>query len=97
MKTKYTNQRFISGLLVLLSVTSLALLLLQFRTPAVGRSGVAELLKSGTTVPDMYALFSTGAFSRAACGPGYLLVSLSLIALLSLQSFHSSRQPEDTR
>ena len=97
MKTKYTNQRFISGLLVILSVASLAMLLLQFRTPAVGADRVAGLMKSGTTLPDMYALFTSGAFSRASCGPQYLLVCLGWIALLSLFSFHSSRQPKDSR
>src|SRR5260370_23323525 len=96
MKTKYTNQRFISGLLVILSVTSLAMLLLQFTTPAVGGPRVADFVRSGSTAPDMYALFTSDAFRSGAYGPEYLLVSLSVIALLSLLSFHSSRRPEDS-
>ncbi len=97
MRTKYTNQRFISGLLVALSVSALVMLLLQFNTPGISGDRLAHVFQSGRTVTDLYALFNSGAFSRAAYGPAYLLVSLSLIALLSLLSFHLSRQPQEPK
>ena len=93
MKTKFVSQRFFSGLLVILSVTSLAMLL-QFGTPGISGDRLARLVRSGGTVTDAYALFNSGALSRAASGPAYLLVSLGLIALLSLLSLHLSRQPK---
>jgi hypothetical protein len=95
MKHKYTNQQIISGLLVMLSLASLTILMLQLSAPAHGPASVATLMKSGTTVPDMYALFSNGAFIHATFGPTYLAVCLGLIALLSLFTFRSSRRPDD--
>jgi len=97
MKIKYTNQRFISGLLVVLSVTSLVMLLLQFSTPGTNGDRLARVFQSGGTITYAYALFNSGAFSRAAYGPELLLLSLGLIALLSLLNFHLSRQAKGSR
>jgi hypothetical protein len=97
MKTKYTNQLLISGLLVVLSVSSLLMLLLQLRAPGISGDRLARAFQSGGTVMKAYALFDSGALTHVAYGPGYLLVSLSLIALISLLSFHSERQSQERR
>ena len=94
MKTKFTTQRFISGLLLILSVTSLITLLLQLKTPGINGDGLARVFQSGGTITDAYEMFSRGAFSRAAHGPWFLLASLSGITLLSWLSFCLARQPE---
>src|ERR1051325_3555316 len=83
MKTKCTKQRIISGLLVLLSLASLALLL-QYRTPLLGGPRPADIMKSAHQVGDMYALFTSGVFEHRTHGLAYLLACLSLIAVLSL-------------
>src|SRR6266550_684254 len=72
MKTRYVGQRFVSGLLVILSITTWAMLLLQVRTPGIAEGRLARLFQSGGTVTDAYALFNSGALSRAASGPAYL-------------------------
>ena len=93
MKIRYVSQRFVSGLLVILSITSLAMLLLLVRTPDIAGDRLARLLQSGGTVTDAYALFNSGALSRATSGPAYFFVSWVLITLLSWLSFHLSQQP----
>jgi len=97
MKTKYTTQLLISGLLVVLSVSSLAMLLLQLRTPGISGHRLARAFQTSGTAMQAYTLFDSGAFTHVAYGPGYLLVSLSLLVLLSLLSFHSARQSQEQK
>jgi hypothetical protein len=93
MKTKYIRQSFISGLLAVLSVTSLVLLLLQFATPRVSRQGLASLFQSGKmSVLDLYQTYGGGrSFWWANSLREYLLVSLILIVVFSLISFRMAR------
>ena len=92
MKTRYIRQGFVSSLVVILSVTSLALLLLQFTIPAIHRHAFVLLLKSGkVSMGDVYANFTGGASYWTDFVRECLLLSLILTALFSLMRLRLSR------
>ncbi|MHB8523940.1 MAG: hypothetical protein ACYDH9_24715 [Limisphaerales bacterium] len=84
-------------MLVILSLTSLSILLLHVATPGIGGAAPANVLRSGGSLTDLYALFSSGAFQRTDYGRDFLLVALSVIAARSLLSFRSARQSEEPK
>ena len=90
MKTKYMRPGFISGLLAILSVISLALLRLQFLTSAIGRP-------AGRMDPlDLHSGLAGGtAYWLPIFVHGFLLLTLVLTALCSLVSLQLSRWSED--
>ena len=92
MKTKYMRQAFISGLLAILSVTSLALLRLQFLTSAVGGpAGKMDPL-------DLHSGLASGAaYWLPIFVQGFLLLTLVLTALFSLFSLQLSRRSENAK
>ena len=93
MNTKYIRQRFVSGLLAVLSITSLALLLLQFAIPRLSGQALARGFQSGTlSLLDLYQRFAGGgSFWRADFLRECLVVSLILMVVFSLFSFRMSR------
>ena len=61
MNTKHIRLRFVSGLLAVLSITSLALLLLQFAIPGIRARAFASLVQSGkVSFLDLYQRFAGG-------------------------------------
>jgi len=92
MKTKYMRPGFISGLLAILSLTSLALLRLQFLTSAVGRpAGQMDPLELHP------GLAGGAAYWLPIFVQGFLLLTLVLTALFSLFSLQLSRRSEDAK
>jgi hypothetical protein len=101
MKTKHIHQRFISGLLAVLSIASLAMLLLArfVRPSALDSAALASYFQSGKTpLLDLYARFAGGgsnwlATSLSEC----LAVSLILIVAFSLFSLRLARRSGDSK
>ena len=94
MNTKHIRQRFVRGLLAVLSVTSLALLLLQFAIPSISARELASLFQSGKmSMLELYVAFAGGG---SFCCTDYLreclLVTLVLMVVLSLFSLRMSRE-----
>jgi hypothetical protein len=90
MINKYRHQRFISGLLVALSVTSLVLLRLQVWVSATGSS------KGSAALPDMNSRFGGWAYyAWPDMAQVSLLLTLVMIAMIALFNLRMSRRPED--
>jgi hypothetical protein len=94
MKTKQISQRFVSGLIAALSVTSLACLLLQLAIPRVSGQALAGLFQSGRmSLLDLYQTFAGGgSFWWADSARECLVATLILTATFSLFSLRMSRQ-----
>jgi hypothetical protein len=61
MNTKQISQRFVSGLVAALSITSLALLLVQLAIPPISGQALARLFQSGRMpLLDLYQTFAGG-------------------------------------
>lgn len=86
------RQRFISGLLAILSIASLALLQLQHWTSAAaGSTGAKRLF-------DLHTVFADGAPGLwRDFVPGFLCLTLVVTALFSLLSFGSARRTDDAK
>src|SRR5208283_2302099 len=90
MNNKYMRQRFINGLLVILSVTSLALLWLQFLTSVLGSP------KSTMDALEFNSRLTGGGFYWwTEIVQGFLVITLVLTALFSLLSLRLSRRSAD--
>jgi hypothetical protein len=94
MKTKQISQRFVSGLIAVLSITSLALLLVQLAIPTISGQALARLFQSGRmSVLDLYQTFAGGgsvwwAHSVREC----LVVTLIMTTAFALLSLRMSRE-----
>jgi len=89
MNENLMRQRFISGLLVILSVTSMALLKLQFLTSALGSPA------STTGAGNIDSRLAGGGFYWwTDIMQGLLLLNLLIVALISLFNLRLSRRPE---
>ena len=98
MKTKYISKRFISSMLVIFSITSLAMLLAPFlRPPALDSATLTSYFQSGKTpLLDLYATFGGGAHHTdfmLEC----LVLSLILTALFALLNFRLSKHSREPR
>jgi hypothetical protein len=98
MKTKYVSQRFISSMLVISGVSSLAILLAQFLRPAaLDGATLASYFQSGKTpLLDLYVTFGGGTHHSdfmIEC----LVLSLILTALFALLCFRLSKQSRESR
>jgi hypothetical protein len=93
MNTKHISQRFVSGLIAVLSVTSLALLLLQSAFPRISGQSLAGLFQSGkTSLLDLYQTFAGGgSFWWADSARECLVATLILTAAFSLFGLRMSR------
>ena len=89
MNKKLMRQRFTSGLLVILSVTSMALLGLQFLTTALGSPGSTMDMRNFDS-----RLASGGFYWWTDIVEGLLLLTLVIIALISLFNLRLSRRPD---
>ena len=90
MNKKYMSQRLINGFLVISSVTSLALLGLQFLTSALG--------SPTSTAVDMHMdsrLAGGGFYWWTTIVQAFLVLTLVLTALLSLFSLRLSKRPAE--
>jgi hypothetical protein len=99
MKTKYISQRFISSMHVIFSVASLAMLLLQFMTPAIHAARLAGAFKSSKiSLLDLYATFNGNSLldhTNFACE--CLVLSLILTVLFALLRFCLSKPSRESR
>jgi len=92
MKNRYMRERFISGLLVILSVTSLALFGLQLWTSALGSPpSVVDDVKIDSR------LLGGGFYWWTTLVQAFLLLTLVLMALGSLVSLRLTRRSEAIR
>jgi len=98
MKTNDITQRFISGVLVISGIASLAMLLLEFATPAIHAAKVAGAFKAGKiSLVDLYAVFNGNALlDHTDFMHECLVLSLILTALFALFRFRLSKQSRDT-
>jgi len=89
MNKKLMRQRFTSGLLVVLSVTSMALLGLQFLTTALGSPGSTMDMRNFDS-----RLASGGFYWWTDIVEGLLLLTLVIIALISIFNLRLSTRPD---
>ena len=92
MNTKYVRQRFVSGWLVILSVTALALLGLQFWTSTLGSPG-CMLLDEHTDS----RLVGGGFYWWTTIVQAFLLLNLAVSAVVLLFSFQLSRRSDEAK
>lgn len=93
MESNHIRQIFISGLLAVLSVTSLAFLRLWFATPRTSGQTLVSLFNSGKiSLLDLYQRFpGSGSFWQSEFLRECLLANLVLLLVFCLFSFFISR------
>ena len=92
--TKYISQRFISNMLVIFGVTSLAMLSLEFVTPAIYAARLAGAFQPGKlSLPELYAGFNGNALlNNTIFVHECFILSLILTALFALLRFRLLKQ-----